>query len=52
MRERDSKAGYEDKNIFTVKWLEVICMDGIIYLEKNALVKPKIKSLGLGVLER
>lgn len=35
MREKDSKAGYEDKDIFTVKWLEVICMDEIFYLEKK-----------------
>ena len=37
MKEKDIKARYEDKDIFIVKWLEVTCMDGIIYLEKKRM---------------
>lgn len=48
------KTGYKIKDIITVKWLEVTCVDAGIQWEekKNALVKSKIESLGLVGLKK
>lgn len=47
MREKYIKAVCEGKEIFTAKWIEVMCVDEIMQEEeKNDLVMTKIKSLG------
>lgn len=43
MREKDSKARHEDKGIFIVKWLEIICMDGVSYLEKKRMLGSDVR---------
>lgn len=37
MREKYTKAVYEGKQIFTAKWIEVMCVDEIIQKEEKML---------------